>query len=95
VRWTHIGGHSDGQLAGIAIMDHPANPRHPQSVRIHPNEPFFNYAPVQLGDMSIEPGSPYVVRYRYVTYDGEPDADAINQMWEDFAYPAGVTVREL
>jgi hypothetical protein len=95
VRWTHIGGHSDGQLAGIAIMDHPTNPRHPQSVRIHPNEPFFNYAPVQLGDMSIEPGSPYVVRYRYVTYDGEPDADAINQMWEDFAYPAGVTVREL
>lgn len=94
VRWTHIGGHSDGKLAGISILGHPGNFRHPQSVRIHPNEPFFNYAPVQLGDMAIEPGSPYIVRYRYVTYDGEPDPDFINRMWNDYAYPVGVTVRE-
>lgn len=93
VRWTHIGGHSNNELAGISILGHPENYRHPQTVRIHPTEPFFNYAPVQLGDMSIEPGSPYVVRYRYITYDGEPDPDFINRMWDDFAYPVGVTVR--
>lgn len=94
VRWTHIGGHSDGELAGIAILGHPGNFRHPQTVRIHPTEPFFNYAPVQLGDMSIEPGSPYVVRYRYITYDGDPDPDFINRMWDDYAFPVGVTVRK-
>jgi hypothetical protein len=93
VKWTHIGGHSDGELAGIAIMSHPSNYRHPQTVRIHPDEPFFNFAPTQLGDMSIEPGTPYVVKYRYITYDGEPNPDQINQMWMDFAYPVGVTVR--
>ncbi len=92
VNWTHIGGHSDGQLAGIAIMSHPSNFRHPQPVRIHPNEPFFNYAPQQLGEMSIEPGSPYVVRYRYITYDGEPDPEKLDKLWNDFAYPPGVTV---
>jgi len=92
VRWTHIGGHSDGELAGIAILGHPGNFRHPQTVRIHPDEPFFNYAPTQLGDMSIEPGSPYVVRYRYITYDGEPDPELIDRMWNDYAYPVGVTV---
>lgn len=92
VRWTHIGGHSEGELAGIAILGHPGNFRHPQTVRIHPDEPFFNYAPTQLGDMSIEPGSPYVVKYRYITYDGEPDSDEINRFWNDFAYPPGVTV---
>lgn len=92
VRWTHIGGHSEGELAGIAILGHPGNFRHPQTVRIHPSEPFFNYAPTQLGDMSIEPGSPYVVRYRYITYDGEPDPELIDRMWNDYAYPAGVTV---
>jgi hypothetical protein len=92
VKWTHIGGHSDGELAGIAILGHPSNFRHPQTVRIHPNEPFFNYAPTQLGDMSIEPGTPYVVRYRYITYDGEPDPDAIDRMWQEYAYPPGVTV---
>lgn len=91
-RWCHIGGYSDGELAGIAILGHPENFRHPQTMRIHPEEPFFNYAPTQLGDMSIEPGSPYVVRYRYVTYDGEPDSDELNRLWDDYAYPPGVTV---
>lgn len=92
VRWTHIGGHSDGKLAGVTIMSHPENFRHPQTVRIHPDEPFFNYAPTQLGEMVIEPGSPYIVKYRYITYDGEPDVDQLNRLWNDFAYPPGVTV---
>jgi len=90
-RWCHIGGYSDGELAGIAILGHPQNFRHPQTMRIHPDEPFFNYAPTQLGDMSIEPGSPYVVRYRYVTYDGEPDPEELDRLWNDYAYPPGVT----
>lgn len=94
VNWTHIGGHSDGELAGIAIMGHPSNFRHPQTVRIHPNEPFFNFAPQQLGDMSIEPGSPYVVSYRYITYDGDPDPEKLDSLWNDFAYPPGVTVTQ-
>ena len=94
VNWTHIGGHSDGELAGITIMSHPSNFRHPQTVRIHPDEPFFNFAPQQLGDMSIEPGSPYVVRYRYITYDGEPNPEKLDALWIDFAYPPGVTVTQ-
>lgn len=92
-RWCHIGGYSEGELAGIAILGHPENFRHPQPMRIHPEEPFFNYAPTQLGDMVIEPGSPYVVRYRYVTYDGEPDPDELDRLWNDYAYPPGVTVK--
>lgn len=92
VKWTHIGGLSDGKPGGIAIMSHPENFRHPQTVRIHPDEPFFNYAPTQLGDMVIEPGSPYIVKYRYITYDGEPDVEKLNRLWNDFAYPPGVTV---
>lgn len=91
-RWTHIGGQVEGELAGIAIMGHPSNFRHPQPVRIHPDEPFFNFAPQQLGEMRIIPGAPYEVRYRYVTYDGEPDPEKLNRLWNDFAYPPGVTV---
>lgn len=93
-RWAHIGGHSDGELAGVAILGHPSNYRFPQPMRIHPDEPFFNYAPTQLGGMSIEPGSPYEARYRYITYDGEPDVDLINRLWRDYAWPPVVTVRE-
>jgi len=95
VRWTHIGGKSNGKLAGISILSHPENFRHPQPVRIHPDAPFFNFAPVQLGDMKIEPGSPYVAQYRFITYDGEPDPKFIDKMWYDYAYPVGVTVTKL
>jgi len=93
-KWTHIGGLSNGEPAGITIMDHPENFRFPQPVRIHPDTPFFNFAPTQLGEMRLEPGSPYTVRYRYVTYDGEPDPDELNRLWNDYAYPPGVTVTE-
>ncbi|MEX2640736.1 MAG: PmoA family protein [Balneolales bacterium] len=91
-RWSHVGGFVDGRLAGIAILGHPGNDRHPQTVRIHPSEPFFNYAPSQLGDWSIRPGSPWVGRYRFITYDGEPEAGELDRLWNDYAYPPGVSV---
>lgn len=91
-RWCHMGGEVDGKLAGLAMLGHPDNYRAPQPVRIHPETPYFVYAPVQLGDLAIEPGTPYTARYRYVTYDGEPDPDELNRLWNDYAYPPGVTV---
>ena len=95
VNWTHIGGESEGSLAGITVMSHPSNFRHPQPVRIHPNEPFFNFAPQQLGEMKIQDGSPYIARYRFIVYDGAPDPDMLDQLWSEYAYPAGVTVLEI
>lgn len=93
VRWSHIGGLVDDHLAGLTMMGHPDNYRHPQPIRIHPDIPYFNFAPTQLGEMSIKPGSPYITRYRFVTYDGEPDADELDRLWNDYAYPPGVTVQ--
>jgi hypothetical protein len=94
-RWCHVGGYSDGELGGIAILGHPSNYRFPQTVRIHPEEPFFNYAPTQLGDMNIQPGRPYTSRLRFITYDHEPDTDLIERLWSDYAWPPAVHVREL
>jgi hypothetical protein len=54
---------------------------------LHPHEPFFCYAPSQLGDWKIQPGSPYVARYRFVVADGNPDPTEIERMWQDYADP--------
>lgn len=94
-RWAHIGGFTDGNLAGIAVLGHPQNYRFPQTMRIHPNEPFFNFAPVQMGDMMIVPGKPYVTKQRFVTYDGTPVPHLIDAIWNDYAYPPGVTVKRV
>ncbi len=91
-RWCWMGGLVDGQLAGVAILGAPENFRSPQPMRVHPTEPFFCFAPSQLGDWAIEPGKPYVARYRFVVTDGEPDRELIEQCWRDLAEPVRVEV---
>jgi hypothetical protein len=92
-RWTHMGGLLDGRPAGIAILDHPSNFRSPQPTRLNPDNPFFNYSPSVAGDWKMEPGKPYVSRYRFVTYEGEPDRELLERMWNDYANPPAVTVK--
>ena len=88
-RWVDIHGPLDGQLAGVTIFDHPDNFRYPQPVRLHPTMPYFCFAPSALGSFTIEPGKPYVSRYRFCVHLGEPNA--AQRFWEDYAHP--VTVR--
>ncbi len=92
-RWYWLGGQVTGELAGIAVLGHPENFRAPQPLRVHPNEPFVCWAPSQGGDWSIQPGSPYVSRYRYVAFDGEPDPGLLDRLWSDFAEPPTVQLK--
>jgi hypothetical protein len=61
-------------------------------MRINPDDPFFNFAPTQLGPFEIKPGQPYVARYRYVVSDGPPDPKELDRLWNDYANPPQVTV---
>jgi hypothetical protein len=90
-RWCYMGGLVNGRPAGVAVFDHPQNVRHPQPMRLHPTEPFFSYAPVQLGPLTIEPGRASLARYRFVVTDGPPDAALFERLWRDFAVPPGIT----
>jgi hypothetical protein len=92
-RWVHMGGLVDGKPAGIAILDHPSNFRAPQPTRLNPDNPFFNYAPPVAGEWRIEPGKPYVSRYRFVTYEGGPDRALLERLWNDYARPPVVSVK--
>ena len=91
-RWCDMSGELGGARCGIAILGHPANFRAPQPMRLHPTEPFFNYAPQQIGDMEIVPGKTYVSRYRFVVRDGPPDAATLDRLWNDYAHPPQVKV---
>jgi Methane oxygenase PmoA len=91
-RWCHISGAVDGQRAGLAMLDHPGNFRAPQPMRIHPTEPFFCYAPSQLGDWEIVPERPYVSRYRLIAFDGAPEPAELDRLWNDYADPPSVAV---
>jgi hypothetical protein len=91
-RWVWMGGDVDGGPTGMAILIHPDNFRFPQPLRLNPNNPQLCIAPSQGGDWEITPGKPYVSKYRFVIFDGKPDAKELNRLWNDYAHPPKVTV---
>jgi hypothetical protein len=84
-RWVYIGGEVGGVPAGMAVLIHPSNFRFPQPLRLNPKNPQLCVAPSQDGDWSIEPGKPYVSKYRVLVFDGAPDAKWIDAEWEGYA----------
>ncbi len=91
-KWVWLGGEVDGQTTGITVLIHPENFRFPQPLRLNPKNPQLCVAPSADGDWSIEPGKPYVSRYRLVFGDGKPEARELERLWTDYAEPPLVTV---
>ncbi len=84
-KWVHIGGMVDGGPTGMVILMHPSNFRFPQPLRLNPKNPQLCIAPSQDGDWAIEPGKPYVSKYRLLVFDGKPDAAWIMAQWRAYA----------
>ncbi len=91
-RWCYLGGTTSAGLSGTAVLGFPDNFRFPMPLRLHPDMPYFSIVPQKLGAFSIQPGKPYVTRYRFVVTDGEPDAKLFDACWNSLAYPAVVSV---
>ncbi len=83
-RWVTMYGPVDGQDCGVVVMNHPDNFRFPQWVRLHPKMPYFVYAPMVEKPFTIKPDKPYVSKFRYLTYDGTPDREAIEGSWKEW-----------
>ena len=92
-RWCAMSGKVDGAECSIGFLGHPSDFRYPQPMRIHPDEPFFNWAVPQGGDFSIEPGKPYVARYRFVVADGALAADLVDRLQKAYAEPPAVVLK--
>jgi len=92
-RWVHMGGLINDEPTGIAVLVHPGNFRAPQPIRLNPANPQLCVTPSAEGDWAIEPGKPYVSRYRLVILDGKADAALLEQLWVDYADPLKVQCR--
>jgi len=92
-RWCDVSGMTKNGIAGMMIMSHPENFRHPEPFRIwQKGGIFLGFAPEQLGDWTMEPGKNYVFRYRFYAHDGKIDAADIERIWNDFVEPPKVQV---
>jgi hypothetical protein len=93
-RWCFIGGSVRGKLAGYAGLGQPENFRAPQKLRVHPSDPYLAFAPTKDGAFAIEPGTPYITRFRFVSLDGAPEARLLDRLWNDYATPPDVALTE-
>ena len=84
-KWVHLGGEVDGTPTGITVLIHPSNFRFPQPLRLNPKNPQLCVAPSQDGDWAIEPGKPYVSKYRLLVFDGKPNAKWLEVQWQSYA----------
>ena len=83
--WVGMFGRLAGKPAGIVMMGHPKNFRAPQWVRIHPEKPYFCFAPMVEEEFSIEKGSPLILRYRFLVGQGEFGEAEVNDEWERYS----------
>jgi hypothetical protein len=78
--WVDYAGEIDGEQLGIAILDHPSNPRHPTywhsrsyglfAANIFGLHDFLNDKTAN-GSMIVEPGKAVRFRYRVIIHPGD------------------------
>jgi hypothetical protein len=90
--WVRMSGWVEGGEAGLLAMAHQDNFRAPQSIRVHPEMPYFCFAPCVDGGFYIAPGDSYSSRYRFVLYDGALKALKATAIWQDYQNPVVVVV---
>jgi len=86
-RWVAMAGLVGSGNAGLAILDHPDNFRHPQPLFVDGGQPFVSYAAMQSGPITLTMDRDLVLRYRLVTFDGFPDRAWLERLWQAYAHP--------
>jgi hypothetical protein len=83
--WVAMHGKLDGKDTSMAVFCSPDNFRAPQHVRIHPDKPYFCFAPMVEGKFQITPGTTYVSKYRYLVTSAALDKALIDTHWQAYA----------
>ncbi|TWT69151.1 hypothetical protein Pan14r_14350 [Crateriforma conspicua] len=83
--WVAMSGQIAGQDVSLTVLCHPDNFRAPQPVRLHPNKPYFCFAPSVVGEFKIKPGEEYVSRYRYLVTSKPVDVDLVEKHWKQYS----------
>jgi hypothetical protein len=80
--WVDYAAEVEGKRAGVAMLDHPSNLRHPtrwhaRGYGLNAANPFalksFTKDPAADGSYTLPAGEKLVLRYRTLIYEGSPD----------------------
>ncbi|MCW5978399.1 MAG: PmoA family protein [Bryobacteraceae bacterium] len=92
--WMDYSGEVEGERAGVAIFDHPGNPKHPTywhvrgyglfATNIFGEHDFYNDK-ARDGGMTLEPGQTWRFRYRVVIHPGDAVSAGVARLYEEYA----------
>jgi hypothetical protein len=92
--WCDYYGPIEGRVVGVAIFDHPSNPKHPtwwhvRTYGLFAANPFgahdFEGRPKGTGDMKIKAGQSLTFRYRLYFHIGDTKQAAVAEHYEQYA----------
>ncbi len=97
--WCDYSGESAGRRVGLAVFDHPSNPRHPTQWHVRNYGlmtancfAWSHYAPEAgiRGDMMLLRGRQYPWRYRFYCHKGDARQGGVRQQYLAYAFPPSV-----
>ena len=99
-KWADVGSaYPDSSCQGIVFFSHPSNRDYPEPMRVWPEnsnggrgDVFFEFCPIRHNSWVLYPGKTYRQKYRMLVYDKKIDSLAIENIWNDFAYPPEVKI---
>ncbi len=93
--WCEYHGPVQGKMVGVAIFDHPQNPRHPTwwhvrdyglfAVNPFGIHDFERGKPVGAGDMTIPAGKSVTFRYRFYFHPGDEKEAEVAKHYQEYA----------
>ena len=91
--WVDYSGKIDGKAVGVAIFDHPSNPKHPTYWHVRSyglfaanvfGEHHFYADDSRDGSITLQPGESLRFRYRVVIHAGDTKQAAVGALYEQW-----------
>jgi hypothetical protein len=92
--WCDYYGSVDGKIVGVAIFDHPQNPRHPtwwhvRDYGLFAANPFGQHDFEKLsdkgaGNLTVQPGKSVTFRYRFYLHEGDERQGKVAERYREY-----------
>ncbi|MGV3771708.1 MAG: PmoA family protein [Verrucomicrobiales bacterium] len=93
-KWVDYHGPVEDKTVGLAIFDHPTNPRFPtwwhvRDYGLFAANPFglhdFEKKPAGAGELKVEEGKSITFKYRFYFHDGDEQQGRVEEQWGEYA----------
>jgi len=98
-RWAIVQGSLGDDYGGAVMMSYPTNYNHPEPLRIWPEnsngrgDVYANFSPTKDKDWPLEPGKNYVLKYRFLVFNGKFGKEQAESTWQSFGNAPAINIK--